>query len=132
MMKKWFAVAAIFSILMILSISATAQSTKWIKFKRGAVNGVATGFLSGFKSKQIFLLKVRAGQTLSTEQVGSNPITVEIESPDGSSYESDMDLSCHNRHQISPTIAGDYRITVTECRKADPWKGRFRLRVRVT
>lgn len=131
-MKKWCVVFAIFLILTILSISLTAQSPKRIKFKRGGVSAVATGSLSDFNSKQLFLIKIRAGQTRSTEQIGSNPITVEIENPDGSPYESAMDLSCHNRHQVSPTVAWDYRIIVTECRKADPWKGRFRLRVRVT
>jgi hypothetical protein len=43
----------------------------------------------------------------------------------------DSDASCNNRREISPTVAGDYRIEVVECQKADRWRGRFYLRVSV-
>ena len=43
----------------------------------------------------------------------------------------DLAANCNNEHRVRPTAAGDYTITVTECKKADRWRGRFRLRVGV-
>jgi hypothetical protein len=43
----------------------------------------------------------------------------------------DSDASCNDRREIASTTAGDYRITVVECRKGDPWRGSFRFRVTV-
>lgn len=120
-------VAAVF----LLVESATAQKAIRIKFERGAVSAVVSGRLSGFKSKKVFVIRVRAGQTLRTEQIGSlHNITLFIEDPNGDDV-TDADASCNNRKEVSPTIAGDYRLTVLECQKADPWRGTYRFRVTV-
>ena len=78
------------------------------------------------------MIRVRDGQTLSTEQVGKNarPVTIYIRDAAGSDV-GDSDASCNNRREISPTVAGDYFIDVVECQKADPWRGRFTFRVTV-
>jgi hypothetical protein len=111
-----------------------AQKTQRLYFKRGAKQLVATGSLSGYKGKKVFLIRVRAGQTLTTEQSKSDAsthyITVSITAPNGEDV-SDSDASCNNRKEITPTVAGDYRIEVYECMKADAWRGNFRLKVRV-
>lgn len=112
------------------SAAAHAQ-TQRIKFARGATSAVVSGTLKSYKSKRTFVIRVRAGQTLTTEQAGGNAITVEIKPPAGSTWEPDMAADCHDRHEVSPTDAGDYFLTVTECQKADPYRGRFRLRVTV-
>ncbi len=117
-------------VIMTFSAIAFGQSQR-IKFARGATSAVVTGNLSGYKSKRTFVIKVRAGQKLTTAQVGSNAITVDIKPPAGSTWEPDMAADCHNRHEVEPTDAGDYILTVTECQKADPWRGKFRLRVTV-
>ncbi len=111
-----------------------AQKAQRLYFKRGAKQLIATGNLSGYKSKKVFFIRVRAGQTLTTEQFKSDAsthyITVNIKAPNGE-YIGDSDLSCNNRKEVTPTIAGDYRIEVYECQKADRWRGNFKLKVRV-
>ncbi|MBK7512576.1 MAG: hypothetical protein IPI76_09975 [Chloracidobacterium sp.] len=110
---------------------SSAQSVSRIRFARGAMRAIAVGSLNGYKDRRTFVIKVRSGQTMTTAQVGGLPITVTIIKPDGEEYDADMDLSCHNRHEVTPTEAGDYRLVVTECTKADRWRGKFKLAVTV-
>jgi hypothetical protein len=131
-MRKIFYV---FAIAVVLLMAATlAFSQKRITFKRGARTAVVTGNLNGYQGKTVFVIRVRRGQTLSTEQIkpdaSNRYITVSIKAPNGQTV-GDSDASCNNRKEISPTRAGDYRIEVYECQKADPWRGSFRLKVRV-
>ena len=131
-MRKIFYV---FAIAVVLLMAATlAFSQKRITFKRGARTAVVTGNLNGYQGKTVFVIRVRRGQTLSTEQIkpdaSNRYITVSIKAPNGQTV-GDSDASCNNRREISPTRAGDYRIEVYECQKADPWRGSFRLKVRV-
>ena len=111
-----------------------AQKAQRLYFKRGAKQLIATGNLSGYKGKKVFFIRVRAGQTLKTEQSKSDNsthyITVSITAPDGADV-NDSDASCNNRKEIAPTVAGDYRIEVYECQKADRWRGSFKLKIRV-
>lgn len=118
------------SVLAIIPVSADAQTR--IRFGRGAARANVSGTLNGFRSRRVYLIRVRNGQTLRTEQVGGSrrPITISIKDPGGNDV-SDSDASCNNRKEVSPTEAGDYRIEVVECRKADPWRGRFTFRVTV-
>lgn len=118
------------SLLLFLCLSASAQTR--IRFARGATSAVVTGQMNGFNSKRVYLIRVRAGQRLRIEQIGSShAVTTSLEGPDGEDV-SDMDASCNSRKDFSPTARGDYKITVVECMKADPWRGKFRLRIRVT
>jgi hypothetical protein len=121
-------------VLLLLAISSTAlaQTSTRIKFRRGAVHADVSGTLNSFRSKRTYLIKVRAGQTLQTEQTGgsSRPITIYVKDSNGNDV-GDSDASCNNRREISPTEAGDYKIEVVECQKADPWRGRFTFRVTV-
>src|SRR5436190_1804431 len=117
---------ALVSLIFIFSSTSPAQTSTRIKFRRGAVHADITGTLNSFKSKRTYLIKVRAGQTLFTEQIGasSRPITIYVKDQNGNDV-GDSDASCNNRREISPTVAGDYRIEVVECGKADPWRGSF-------
>lgn len=120
--------------VMAISVPSSAAQPTRIKFRKGAVTSTVSGTLNGYKSKRMFLIRVRGGQILKTEQIKSDRsskyITVYITSPSGEAV-GDSDASCNNRREISPTEAGDYRIEVVECQKADPWSGSFRLRVTV-
>lgn len=120
--------------LIILSGQIFARPVKRIKFARGATEAIVAGKLKGYNDRQIYLLRVRAGQTLKTAQIKSDSslhyITVSIKDPNGQAV-GDSDASCNNRKEISPTASGDYRIEVFECRKADPWRGNFKLLVSV-
>lgn len=91
-----------------------------------------SGTLNSYRSRRVYVIRVREGQTLKTEQVGDSPrrITIFVKGPSGDDV-GDSDASCNNRREISPTEAGDYTIEVVECQKADPWRGRFTFRVTV-
>ena len=128
-MKNFLKLFTLAVFMVILSYAASAQTR--VTFARGATTKVVTGQMSGFKSERVYLIRVRQGQTLKVEQMGrSNPVSIYIEDPSGEDA-TDMDLSCHSTHRISPTARGDYRITVTECKKADPWRGAYRIRFTV-
>jgi hypothetical protein len=130
-MKKL--IITIFAMTLVLVFSAVAfgQRTQRITFGKGRTSSMVTGTLTGYKSHRTFLIRVLNGQTLKTENAGNNYITISIEAPPGSTYEQDMAADCHDRNEVSPTAAGDYRITVTECLKADRWRGTFKFRVTV-
>lgn len=130
-MKRFLFVTFALVILAGSSLPVSAQKTTRIKFNKGARSTVVTGTLNGYKRQKTFVIRVRAGQTMTTEDIGKNPITLWIEGPPGSNYEQDLAADCHSRNEISPTDAGDYKITVIECEKADPWKGTFKFRVKV-
>jgi len=103
-----------------------------VKFPRGATHVDLTGSLKGYRDGKTFILRVRPGQTISTEQISQyRPVTVWVTTPAGGPYDEDMDMSCHNRRKITPTVAGDYRLEIKECEKADRWRGTFRVRVAV-
>ena len=113
------------------TLTAAGQHVSRIRFARGAEQAVVSGSLRGYGDKRTYVIRVRRGQTLQTEQVGdSHHITIYVKSPLGDDV-GDSDASCNDRRMATPTAAGDYRITVVECRKADPWRGRFRFRVSV-
>lgn len=121
-------------LLCLTASDVSAQAEKRIRFKRVAVSAVVTGKLSGYDDKKTFVIRVNAGQTLSTEQIrgatSNRYITILITGPNGEPV-GDSDASCNNRREITPTVAGDYRIEVVECQKADPWRGNFKFRVTV-
>jgi hypothetical protein len=108
-----------------------AQRPTRIRFARGATSATITGTLRGYKDGKTFAIRVRRGQTLSTTQIDDrHDITIFIQSPSGEAV-GDSDASCNNRREITPTGSGDYKLTVVECRKADPWRGTFKFRVTV-
>jgi hypothetical protein len=118
------------SFIFLLVGFASAQKATRIKFAHGATSKVVSGTLNGYKDKRNFVIRVRAGQTLRTEQIGAHEITIFIADPSGTDTDN-SDASCNNRREVTPTVAGDYHIQVVECMKADRWKGTFRFRVTV-
>jgi len=113
-----------------LAIAASAQRPTRITFARGTTSKVVTGTLNGYRSHQTYVIYVKKGQTLTTEAV-KNFITIGVEAPPGSTYEQDMAADCHDKNEVTPTARGDYKISVTECRKANRWRGTFRFKVTV-
>lgn len=131
-MRKNFLIAGLFVFLMFAAAPVIfAQAAKRITFKRGAKSAIVSGTLSSYKSKRVYVIRVRAGQTIKTEQVGrGHSITIAVLDPQGE-IAADSDLSCNNRKESEKTVAGDYKIIVTECMKADPWRGNFKFKIRV-
>jgi hypothetical protein len=123
---------SLFLTLFAVCYAAASGQTTRIKFKHGATSAVVKGKLSGYNSHKTFVIRVRSGQTLTTSNAGAHYITVEITAPPGSTYEPDLAADCHDHQIVTPTAAGDYKIKVTECRKANAWKGTFKLRVKVS
>ncbi len=110
--------------------AASAQHAVPIKFKKGAYSAVISGRLGNYESQRVYSIKVRAGQRLVLEQLGSRgrPVSIYVTGPDGEPA-ADMDLSCHSTAVVERTMAGTYRVVVEQCKKADKWNGRFRIRV---
>jgi hypothetical protein len=130
-MKKTLIILAMGIFMGLSSSSVWAQKVTRITFARGASSAVVTGSLKGYRDSKTYLIRVRKGQKMTTENIGSHHITLDITAPAGSTYEPDLAADCHDRHTVEPTAKGDYRIRVTECRKADAFRGRFTFRVRV-
>ncbi|WGZ93196.1 MAG: hypothetical protein QJT81_15430 [Candidatus Thiothrix putei] len=115
------------------SLSETSKAAERIKFAKGASSATVTGKLADFDSEQNYVIGVGKGQAMTVEQLGSKSdgkVSIYITDPKGENA-NDMDLSCHSNATVKPTIAGDYNIQVVECKKADPWKGKFVLKVTV-
>ena len=129
-MKKLILIIFAAAILSVSTVAASAQSVTRITFAHGATSKVVTGTLNGYKSHRTYVIRVKKGQTLTTEAV-KNFITIGVEAPPGSTYEQDMAADCHDKNEVNPTARGDYKITVTECMKADRWRGTFKFRVTV-
>lgn len=124
-------------------VNATAKICAWdkkpaanaaqrIKFPRNATSTVVTGKLNGFKEELNYVIEVGKGQTMTVEQVNpaNKRVTVWITAPNGEDA-SDADLSCNSQKKVSSTLKGDYTLKVSECMKADPWKGEFKLKITV-
>lgn len=115
-----------FLLVAVVGVSTVFAKPVRIVFKRGATKAIVTGKLNGYKGSREFVVRLRAGQTL--ELSSNRSITLAVIDPSGEDA-MDRDLGCNGRASIAPTVAGDYKIIVNECMKADPWKGTFRLYV---
>ena len=117
----------------LISVEVSAQKATRIEFYKDSTGATVSSNLRNYKDRKVYVIKIRAGQTLKTEQIKGDStryITVSIKNPSGKVV-GDSDASCNNRKEITPTVAGDYTITIYECQKADAWRGRFRLKVTV-
>jgi hypothetical protein len=120
-MKKIF--IGILLLILIGASSVFAKPTR-ITFRKGATKAVVNGRLNSYKSKLEYVIRLREGQTL---KLSSNKyITLAIADPTGEDV-TDHDASCNGNKTVSPSVAGDYKIIVVECRKADAWRGNFKL-----
>ena len=133
-MKKYLQISIVLILVFLSSTAAFAQKTTRITFYKKATEATVSSSLRSYKDKKVFVIKVRPGQTLKTEQIStvssSHNITVSVTNPAGEEV-GDSDASCNNRREIAPTVAGDYKITVYECQKSDAWRGQFKLKVSV-
>ena len=130
-MKKLILFALIVIAFGLSATAISAQRATRVNFRRGAHSTVVTGHLNGYNGSKVFLIRVRAGQKMTIESIGDNLVSTFLEGPPGSNYEQDMAADCHSHAEADPTDAGDYRLTVAECQKADRWRGTFRVRITV-
>jgi hypothetical protein len=135
-MRKKIALSliAITSIVLLLATVVSAkQSPRRIRFKPGATTASVKGQLNGWNDKAQYVIRLRAGQTMSLSVEGKcddcHP-DVAVDSPAGANDIVDPDM-CQCRVEVSKAAAGDYLITVGENRKGKRWKGAFILMVEV-
>ncbi len=133
-MKKQLLILFTF-VLLAVPMSTFGQKAVRVKFAKGATKAVANGSLTGYESKAVvFVIRVKAGQTLTVEQLlprnSTKYITLGITNPSGEDV-TDAEANCNNNKTIENTAAGDYRIEVTECSKADAWSGSFKIKFTV-
>lgn len=117
-------------VLIIFSTNAFARPVKKITFPKGATEVIVTGKLNGFKDSQIYLINLRGDQTFTVEGIGDNFVTISVFDSKGKNLD-DLAADCHSNFKLPKTKKGDYKIVVTECLKADPWKGSFKIKVSV-
>ena len=86
---------------------------------RGPLGGCDREFIELSPVAGYFLSGVRAGQTMKVEGIGDHAVSTFLEGPPGSNYSQDMAADCHSRADVDRTDAGDYKLTVQECSKAD-------------
>lgn len=115
-----------------LSLIATTSvyAAERIKFARNTVSTMVTGNLQSFNSKRTYVIKLKAGQQFDIRQTPNarHPITISVKDPYGRSI-NDWAADCHSYHNSITRLSGDYHITVTECKKADEWQGKFVMNV---
>ena len=75
-MKKLMLILFVFAVLSIGAAAVSAQSVTRIHFARGATHAIVTGTLNGYKSHRTYVIRVRKGQTLTTEAVTKNQRTI--------------------------------------------------------
>lgn len=133
-MKKYLQILVILFFIFIAATAVFAQKATRISFYKNSTAATVSSSLRSYKDKKVFVIRVRKGQTLIIEQIKADAslqyVAVSIKSPSGEMV-GDSDASCNNQKEIAPTEAGDYTITVFQCRKADEWRGRFKLKVAV-
>lgn len=101
-MKKLIQITTIAVILFVLSSVASAQKATRIRFAKGKTSATVSGYLRGYKSKKVFVIRVRKGQTMKMSSKQS--VTVTVYNPSGEDV-SDKDASCNSRAEVSPTVA---------------------------
>ena len=110
-------------------VSTASQAAERIKFARNAVSKTVTGTLSSYNSQRVYIIALQAGQRFDIQPVSNrHPITVSVVDPTGESID-DWGADCHSTHSSTTEYTGDYKIYVTECAKADPWKGSFTINI---
>jgi hypothetical protein len=128
-MKKLLVISALLTAFLIGAVASSAQTR--VKFKKGATSAVLSGKLSNYKQKRVFLVRVHNFQKLEIRDIGSHAVSIWVEGPPASGYEQDLAADCHGQTDVSPTAAGDYKLTVQECQKVDQWRGKFKVKVTV-
>jgi hypothetical protein len=129
-MKKLILIAFIAAMVGVFASAPLAQAPTRITFRHGATSAVVTGSLRSYRSSRKFVIRVRAGQRLTTERISGGAISIWVRDPSGEEA-GDLDASCHSSREVNPTVAGDYKLEVVECQKADAWRGNFKFRIRV-
>lgn len=124
-MRKKLLILIVF-ILLALAPNAFGQKAQRVYFKRGATAAIVVGYLKSYKSSKTFVVRLRKGQRLKVS--ADRSVTLAVLNPSGEDI-MDRAANCNGTADYELTESGDYKILVVECRKADAWRGNFRLKI---
>lgn len=121
-------------VLSFASISVFGQNPVRVRFTKGANSAFVMATLKNYDSKTVLVVGVKKGQTLHIEQIENETnrryVTLIITDPNGEAV-TDREANCNNNKTIENTLAGDYKIEVIECPKAEAWSGKYKLKFTV-
>lgn len=131
-MKKTICAVLLMFLMIISSTESFAAKPKRVKFAKNATEKIIKGTMKSYKSGAEYLISVKAGQTLVVKQENrdNHYISLIITAPNGEDV-TDSAANCNSNKTISDTIAGDYKISVKECLKADAWRGGYQIKFKV-
>ena len=117
----------VLSLLFVAWLCSSAQAApRRIRLPHGPGPVFVHAYLNGFRGVARFFLHARRGQRLSLDSVGGGASVVMVSFPHGG-----QDGAPGGIDDVLLPQTGDYRITVTEHRMGEPWRGRFTLKVRL-
>ena len=129
-MKGYTRLAAMFlaSAFLFISAASAAGRVERIRLKRGATEVRVSGRLTPAKSEARFVIRARAGQTLSIELSGPGPFSGEVISPSGKS-EGQPGGGVYFNERL--TESGDYRIHISEGNRGEKRNVQFVLKIQL-
>ena len=110
---------------MLLAPALVSAKDARISFRKGAVQAEVVGTLPGLGVQRCYLANARAGQHMRIEIVGDGATRGTLRFPSGQGDGQPGGLIYDD--VLSET--GDYRICVEESQMADPWAGKFVLKL---
>jgi arylamine N-acetyltransferase len=120
-------------VLLVVACGAYGQSgSRPVRFKAGTTETTVSGSLRTKKSGQTYLVRVKKGQSLHAEQANERgqSIRLTILDPNGTDV-TDHSASCDSSETVDSTVAGTYKLIVSNCEKADFSKGSYKLKIEV-
>jgi hypothetical protein len=128
--KGYTRLAATFlaSAFLFTSVASAAGRDERIRLKRGATEVRVSGRLTPAKSEARFVIRARAGQTLSVELAGPGPFSGEVISPSGKS-EGQPGGGVYFNERL--TESGDYRIHISEGNRGEKRSVQFVLKIQL-
>jgi hypothetical protein len=128
--KGYGRLAAMFlaSAFLFTSVASAAGREERIRLKRGATEVRVSGRLTPAKDRARFVIRARAGQTLSVELSGPGPLSGDVISPSGKSEGQPGGGVVFNERL---TESGDYRIHISEGNRGEKRNVQFVLKIQL-
>jgi hypothetical protein len=129
-MKGHARLAAMFvaSAFLFNSVASAAGREERIRLKRGAKEVRVSGRLTPATDEARFVIRARAGQTLSVELSGPGPLSGDVISPSGKSEGQPGGGVFFNERL---TESGDYRINISEGNRGEKRNVQFVLKIQL-
>jgi hypothetical protein len=110
------------------SVASAAGREERVRLKRGATEVRVSGRLTPARDEARFVIRARAGQTLSVELSGLGPLSGEVVSPSGKS-EGQPGGGVFFNERLNES--GDYRIHISEGNRGEKRNVQFVLKIQL-